>query len=182
MATTLSSVDFNLALVAILSKTGGQVTPETIRGGPTLNQLMSFTSGTGDDQADKLYVASGTLAASGNVQIDLAGTVLDYFGAAITFAKVKILVIKNMSNVLSTPTDAVFSIGGGTDGSGAAAFSTIFDAADNKLLLNAGGVFCLAVPDTGYVVTAGSADILRIQNLDAEDQGQYEVVIIGASA
>ena len=55
----------------------------------------SLTSGTSDDQADRLYHTRSTLAASATDSIDLQGALEDSFGQAFTPARIRGLLVFN---------------------------------------------------------------------------------------
>jgi hypothetical protein len=170
LATTLTLI-FN----ALQTGTGGLGTAENE---VTPDYSDSLATGTGLDQADKLFSANYTIANGANQDIDLAGVLTDPFGATVTFARVKAIFIK-----LNTTTAGYYiNVGGGDNGSGQNAFATIFADASDKLKVRAGGMGLLWAPDaTAYAVTAGTGDILRINNPNAASVS-VDVIIIGASA
>lgn len=134
-----------------------------------------LASGVGAGQADKVFHGRRTLAASAFEDLDLAGVLLDAFGAAITFARVKGLYI----SASSTNTNNVVI--------GAAATNpwvTLLNAA-GTLTLRPGAFIGLGsgVADAvTYGVTTGTGDLLRVTNSGAGTPVTYDVVIIGASA
>lgn len=139
----------------------------------------TMTTGTGANQVDLVYVVTGTIVASGNLQLDLAGVLADFFGATISFARIKAMYIELTTDTTSTGV----SVGGGTDGSGAAAFINWVGDVTDKIKLRNGGCFTLTAPDaTAYAVTATTADILRLTNLDASNVATYKIGLAGASA
>jgi hypothetical protein len=99
---------------------------------------------------------------------------LDAFGAAITFARIKTLAIAadagNTNNVI---------VGNAaTNG-----FVSWVGAAAHTVTVRPGGVLLVAASDaTAYVVTAGTADLLHIANSAGGSSVTYDVVLIGASA
>lgn len=131
-------------------------------------------NGTGANQADKLYADSNTLAASANTDVDLAGSLTDVLGAALTFAKVKAIFLRaatgNTNNVV---------LGGAASN----AFVGPFGAAAHTISVSPGGFLGIIAPDSaGWTVTAGTGDLLRIANSGAGSTVTYDVVIIGTSA
>jgi hypothetical protein len=64
----------------------------------------TFANGALAGQADRIWADTGTLAASANTDLDLAGALTDVFGATVTFARVKALVVAardaNTNNVV----------------------------------------------------------------------------------
>jgi hypothetical protein len=141
----------------------------------SLSRSMSLGNGTAAGKADKVFSDRRTLAASATEDLDLAGVLLDAFGAAITFARVKGLLIAaaagNTNNVVI----------------GAAAsnpWSTLLSAT-GTVVLRPGAFLAVGtgVADaTGYAVTAGTGDLLKIANSGAGTSVTYDIHIIGASA
>ncbi|WP_433225605.1 hypothetical protein [Actinomadura formosensis] len=131
-------------------------------------------SGTGANSADKVFHDKRTLAASATEDLDLAGSLLDGFGQAITFARVRGLI------VYAAPgnTNAV-QVGGAA----ATQFTGWVADATDKVNVRPGGLLALLAPDaTAYPVGAGASDLLRFGNGGGGTPVTYDVVIIGASA
>lgn len=134
----------------------------------------SMSNGTGASQADKIFLDSRSIAASGVDDLDLNGAALqDPLNANLALLRIKLIAVSayptNVNNLLL----------------GAAAanpVSTILGAT-GVLTIRPGGLLLLTAPDaTGYAVTAATADILRFANSGAGTAVGYDVVIIGASA
>ncbi|MFI1371344.1 hypothetical protein ACH4UY_04940 [Streptomyces longwoodensis] len=141
----------------------------------SLSRSMSLGNGTGAGKADRVFSDRRTLAASANEDLDLAGVLLDAFGTAITFARVKGLIIAaaagNTNNVV---------IGNPTSN----AWATLLGAT-STVTLRPGAFLAVGTGTadaTGYAVTAGTGDLLRITNSGAGTSVTYDVHIIGASA
>lgn len=136
--------------------------------------LEQWASGTGADQADQLWSDQRTINASSSENLDLAGSLTDAFGATITFARIKlILVIAADANTNDV------AVGG------AASNQFINWVANSSDIVNvkAGGVLLLYAPGaTGYAVTSGTGDQLKIANGGAGTSVTYQIVLIGASA
>lgn len=152
-------------------------------GDTEISSSLSFSdalsNGTAADQADLIYLSSPTIAASGNLQLDLAGSLLNVFGDAVVFARVKAVYI----NFQTTNTASGITVGGGTDGTGTNAFVGWFGAAAHQESVDKTGCFFKFRSDaTGWVVTASTADIFRIENDDGSNSALINVAIIGASA
>jgi hypothetical protein len=132
-----------------------------------------LTSGTGANQADKMWSDQITIPASSNNDIDLAGSLTDPFGAALTFARVKMLVVK----AATTNTNNVI-VGGASS-----TFATWVTGTNPAVVVRPGGLLVLAASDaTSYVVTATSADVLRLTNSGAGSSVVCDVAIVGCSA
>lgn len=160
-------VDFAATLTKALDLVTGEAPLRT-------RVSTALASGTGANQADKIFSDQRTLTASSTEDLDLAGSLTDAFGDTITFARIKaILVIAdagNANNVL-------------VGGAAANQFINWVGDASDKVVVRPGGVFCLIAPDaTAYAVTAGTGDLLRIGNSGAGTSVTYKIVIIGASA
>lgn len=129
-------------------------------------------NGTGLDQADLPWADSRTLAGVTSENLDLAGLLTNSYGATITFARIKCLILK-----LKTLT-AGYKLEYG--GAAANAFPLFKDPTDVGIV-RAGGFDIKWVPDlTAFAVTAGTGDILKINNPNANPV-DYDIVLIGAS-
>ena len=138
-------------------------------------RAIALADGTGLGQADRIFHDRRTLAASANEDLDLAGVLTDAFGAVITFARIKALLIAadpgNTNNVI---------VGNAaTNG-----FISWVGAATHTVTVRPGGLLLLlaAADVTAYAVTAATADLLRVANSGAGTSVTYDVVLIGASA
>jgi hypothetical protein len=139
-----------------------------------LARAYATTNGTGLGQADRVFTDIRTLTASSTEDLDLAGVLTDAFGATITFARIKTLLVAadaaNTNNVIvgNAATNGFISWVGG---------------ALHTVTVRPGGVLLLAAADaTAYTVTAATADLLRIGNSAGGTSVTYTIVLIGASA
>lgn len=139
----------------------------------TLTERIRLASGTGADQADRIFHDRRTLAASASENLDLAGALTDALGATLTFARIKAVIIaadagnSNNVNVIREATNGV----------------PLFLAAGDGIPVRPGGVFAWIAPDaTAVAVTAGTGDLLSVANSGAGTSVTYDVVIVGASA
>jgi len=113
-----------------------------------LNQAIA--TGTGATQADRIYSESAK-SISGAYSPDFSGALLDALGAAAVFARVRAFLI------VADPTNTGTVIVGGN----ANALLLGFGAFGHTFAVRAGGFLFAYAPDTtGYVVTAGTGDIL----------------------
>jgi hypothetical protein len=141
----------------------------------SLSRSMSLSNGTAAGKADRVFSDRRTLAASATEDLDLAGVLLDAFGSAITFARIKGLIIAaaaaNTNNVVV----------------GAAAtnpWATLLSAT-GTVTLRPGAFLAVGTGTadaTGYAVTAGTGDLLKVANSGAGTSVTYDIHIIGASA
>jgi hypothetical protein len=137
-----------------------------------LIKSIDFASGVGDAQADRVFSDRRTLAASATEDIDLAASLTDAFGASITFATIKAVVIvaaaANVNNVnVSRP---------------ASNGTALFLAASDGLSVKPGGLFALAAPGAGVTVTAGTGDLITLTNSGGTTGVTYDIVVLGTSA
>jgi hypothetical protein len=140
----------------------------------SFNYSATLTSGTAASQADLLYTAQVTVAASGTQDFDLAGSLADAFGATLTFARVKMVIMVPDS----TNTASGFKVGLGSN-----PFLGWFGGTLPTESVDKTGVFFKSRTDvTGWAVTAGTADILRVTNLDGANSLVLNVAVVGASA
>src|ERR1700759_3160663 len=138
----------------------------------TYQQL--YSTGTGAGQADRIFHDQRTIAPSANDDLDLAGVLIDVFGAAVTFAHIRGLIIAaeagNTNNVVV----------GNAASNG---FITWVGAATHTVTVRPGCFLALCATDaTSYAVTAATADLLRVANSGAGTSVTYDVILIGASA
>lgn len=134
-----------------------------------------LANGTGAGQADRIFHDQRTLAASATEDLDLAGVLTDSFGATVTFVRIKGLLVAasaaNTNNVVL----------------GAAAanpWATLLGAT-GTLIVRPGTVLALFAGQadaTGYAVTAGTGDLLKIANSAGGTGVTYDIALLGASA
>lgn len=140
----------------------------------SISQQITFTEGTGANQANRVWSDTRTLTASATEDLDLAGSaLLDPYGAAVVFARVKGLFVRaasgNTNNVV---------LGGVTNGWAA----LISPAASGLVTLRPGAVLAVFDPSaTGMAVTAGTGDLLHVANSAGSTSVTYDIVIIGSA-
>lgn len=132
-----------------------------------------LASGVGLNQADQIYQDTNTLGASGTVDVDLAGVLTDALGTALTFARIKAIIVKaavgnsNNVNVTRPASNGV----------------PLFLAASDGIPLGPDAAFVWIAPSAaGIAVTAGTGDLITFTNSGAGTSVTYDLVIIGASA
>lgn len=135
---------------------------------------FAWSDGDGAGEADTIWSDERTLAASGTEDLDLAGSLTDPFGATITLATVKGLIIAadsgNTNNVVL----------GGASSNG---WVTWVGAATDKVVVRPGGLLALFAPDaTAYAVTADTADLLHVANSGSGTSVKYQIIVIGVAA
>ena len=131
-----------------------------------------FTDGAGANQAQKLFTDQRTLAASANESLDLSGVLADVFGAAITFTKIKAILVKAADG---NTNDVVLG------GAASNAWVGPFGASTHTVAVKPGGTVMFVAPDAnGYPVTAGTGDLLKVANSAGGSGVTYDIVIVGA--
>jgi hypothetical protein len=137
----------------------------------------TLANGIAVGQADKVFADTRTLAASATENLDLAGGVLlDPLGTALTFVKVKALIV---AAAAGNTNDVI--VGGDVTNTFFGSFADETDA----VRIRPGTVFaiaCGAADAAGYAVVAGTGDLLKILNGGAGTPVTYDVIIIGTSA
>jgi hypothetical protein len=130
----------------------------------------TLSDGTGAGQANKVYVDDFTIAASGTLDFDLAGSLVDVLGVPVVFTAIKeILIVAadgNTNNVVMGPGTSPFlgPLGGTTP----------------TVSVVPGGHLKLSNPSAaGWPVAAGSADILRLANSSAGTSVSGTITIVG---
>lgn len=129
-----------------------------------------FTDGSDADQATDVYIDEFSIAASGTLDIDLAGSLTDRLGNALVFTAVKaILLIADAANT----NDVVF-------GNDAAPFVGPFDDGTATIAVKPGGIFLISNPTAaGWAVTPGSADVIQLANSAGGSTVAGTIVVIG---
>lgn len=133
------------------------------------------TTGTGAGQGNLCYTRRLSLSGSGSASIDLNGALVDAFGDAAVFAKVKGLLISNLSDEQTVPTVAKCTATGNflipLFGGGATNPPTI--------PIEAGEWVAYQGKKTGITVVATTGDIITITNNDASLTCTVDIVVIG---
>jgi hypothetical protein len=143
------------------------VTAETTSA--TRNSIR-LENGTGNNQASKMFSDTRTLAASATEDLDLAGSLVDPIGATLTFTAIKAIYIK----AADANTNDVIVGGAASNG-----FQGPFGNVNDTIAVRPGGILELVAPKTGWTVTAGTGDLLKIANGGGSTSVTYDIVIIG---
>jgi len=170
MAQSLDSQLISLNIQATINNPKAQQSVQAVLNIASAAQLQS---GTGANQADRLWADTRTIAISGTDPLDLAGTLVDAVGTTLSLLRVKLLYLKaaagNTNNLI---------VGNGTN-----PFINWVGAAAHTVTVRPGGIFLLYAPDaTAYAVTAATGDIWQIANSGVGPSVTYDVVVIGSSA
>lgn len=168
------SLDGQLISLNIQATINNPKAQQSVQAVLALAKAVQLTSGTGANQADRIFADTRTIAASGTDPLDLAGVLVDAVGTTMTLLRAKLLYVAasaaNSNNVV-------------VGGAGANAFINWVGAAAHTVNVRPGGFLCLYAPDAvAYAVTAATGDILNIANSGAGTSVTYDVVIMGSSA
>jgi hypothetical protein len=132
---------------------------------------LTTADGAGAGQANRIWSDSRTIAGSATDSLDLAGSLTDPFGAALTFARIKGLIV---AAPLANTTDVRITR--------PASNAVPLLSAAGYIPVKPGGLFVWFDPSAaGVVVTAGTGDLLDMVNSGAT-AATYDVVIIGAAS
>jgi hypothetical protein len=132
-----------------------------------------LASGTGSSQADLLFTDTRTVAASGTDALDLAGGLTDVYGTTLTFVELRaVMVYAYPANTNNCRVNRPASNG-----------VPLFLAAGDGIDVQPGGMLQWVSPLDGKVtVTAGTGDLLNIDNSSSGTSVTYDVAILGVSA
>lgn len=166
-----TSIDVNLiaTLTAALPADSGNLASAPVKA----TRSVRLATGTGNNQADKVFAATRTVTASSTDALDLAGILTDPFGVTLTIVKLKALLVRaaagNTNNVrVNRPA---------TNG------VPLFLAASDGIDVLPGGLFLWVAPNaTGVTVTPATGDLINCDNSGSGTSVTYDVVIIGTSA
>ncbi len=160
-----------VSVVGKQSKTGDLGTAKFPFG---LSIEQAFADGTGSGQADRVFTDQRTLAGSATEDLDLAAVLADIFGATITTAKIKAIIVRaavgnNAANNVNVTRPAANGV-------------PLFIAAGDGVSLAPGEVFAWFAPTgAGKAVTAGTGDLITFTNSAGTNAVTYDVVILGTS-
>ena len=118
---------------------------------------IPFAFGTGSEQASEYWHDERTILTTANDDLDLAGGLVNPFGTTLTFTVLKWIIID-----IDAP-DGTKSLRVGPQGV-ANAFQGPFGGVLAANYVTVHRALFMVEPYTGWTVTAGSVDILRINN------------------
>ena len=145
----------------------------TVTHNPQISFNLDFTDGEGSNKVQQVWSDERDVATSSDDDLDLAGTLTNYLGEAVTFTKIKVMAFLN---VTSSSAAALMQIGG----EGINDFINWVANATDIIQVATGGAFVLVRPDaTGYAVTAGTGDILRVTNASGANTLTYQILLLG---
>jgi hypothetical protein len=161
---------FALSLEAIL--TGAPIAGESPRYHVDFAEGLQFAPGTSlEVEADLLYSATRTLAASTGEDLDLAGVLANAFGATFTAAEVMVLIIK------AAPTNANSIKCGPAATNG---FLGPHNAAADRIYIKP-GEYQPFISKSGWGVFPGTADKYNVTNAAGGTGVTYTIHILARS-
>lgn len=170
MATTVSGVVKNSMTMSVGKSIGGVTRSFSVGAG--VGKTQTWTSGAGAAAVNTYFEDQARVLTSGaNESLDLAGVLTNFFGETITNARVKYVYIENTS---ATETLTV--------GNAASPALLWFGAAAHTIAIPPLGYLEMSNPTAaGWVITAGTADLLKIAN-SGGGSTTYKILILGADA
>ena len=131
---------------------------------------LALADGSGNNQANKVFSDTRTLTASASENLDFAGTLIDALGVTLTFATIKaLLVVSRSYNTNSVIIGNAASAG----------WQGPFGALTHTIEIRPGGAALFVAPNTGWTVTATTADQFKVLNGGAGSSVDYDIVVIG---
>lgn len=129
---------------------------------------VELANGTGSGQANAMFSDYRALSSGASENLDLAGALTDAFGTVLTFTQIKALIFES---------DAANTVDITVGNHATAAFLGPFGAAAHTAAVRPGGLIVFAAPQTGWTVTATTADMIKV--LAGAANVNYRVHIIG---
>lgn len=169
-----AKVEVNIA--ALLQATLDLVTPSCSF--PLTYTPLNLTSGTGVNQADKIWSDTRSIAASSSEDIhvyDFSGGT-DALGGTLALARVKMLLIVNKS----TTAGDILRVGGKANST---AWTSPFNGSTTATVdVAPGGLLLLAAPSAAAFSVSDPNHVLKIANVSTANSVSYDIIVIGASA
>ena len=137
--------------------------------------VANLVNGTGAGQCDRVWYGDRTLAGGASENHDIVGGLTDALGNAISFLKVKCIIVKN------TAADGVDGEFGPVTAGNGFGIGGVWKAAADKSIVPGGGYFFWYDPN-GAAAVAGTADLLTMINLSGGTALTYRTLLIGTSA
>lgn len=133
-----------------------------------LEQAFNLRNGAGDETADRVFFQTGTIAISGNVEVDLQ-TALDGFGDALAATAVIALGI-TATSTNAAPIELT---------TGAANGWTGLVATGDVVRIRAGGsVWFIATKSGSRYPVSGTDKVLRINNTSGSSTAGYQLLVV----
>lgn len=138
-----------------------------------IQHMIQLLDGTAAGQANKIHSAALNIAASGNLDVDLAGVLTDVFGGSLTFARLKAIIVRavagNVNNIV-------------VGNAAANPFIGPFGLGTHTVQVRPNGLLVLMCQDAvGWPVVAATGDLLRLANSGAGSAVLGDLVLVGSS-
>lgn len=149
---------------------------QSVRDARRITLKSALTEGTGSGQANQLWVDRRYVSSvSANDDIDLSGALVNTFGDAAQFSKVKGIIIVNRA----TASGDRLVVGGGSN-----PVTDWFNGVSaSRLVVGPGPApFILGDFVAGFTISAGTADTLRIAYGGSSGYITYDIGIVGLKA
>lgn len=127
---------------------------------------QEYGDGTGTDQCNAFYEKVWTAAAAADSH-DLTGGLTDAFGTALTFTKIRELIIRNRS----TTTGQNLTVAGNF------ITTAVLGGTTPTITVPPGGMLRIGSPVDGFTVTATTADVLSVD--PGANTISYDLIIAG---
>lgn len=184
MSTSLSISGLKASIAGSFNNNDASV-PATAPLPSTLGLSLTLANGAGAGAANQIYCSIGrTLAGGANEVLNLT-TIVNPYGTACAFAKIKAMLFFLQPSGASTAATSILIGGHATQPfiNWVVTADAITTSQPQIRIRNSptGGMFVLTGCDaTGYAVTATTGDKLTITNEDGVNTATYTVVLIGA--
>lgn len=152
-------------------------------GGPqfnaTMEKVVALTNGTGEGQADILWMDERTVSTGANDDLDLNGVLTNAFGATVNAVELVCIFVINEPRAGSPANTTNLTIGVGSN----PVTGYLGGTTPTIGPIRPGNFVMLGGPNVGGfgVVTASTGDILRIAN-SAGASATYQIAIVARSA
>lgn len=174
MAIATVQAEMTLSVNGKFTKTNTSLNSTSVSQSYTTSNSFA-TAGAGSGAINQEYMAIRTLAGAATEDLDFAGSLTNFFGETITFARIKSISIE----LLTTTTSTSIEVGGAAATQWVGPFGAANDTVE---VLNGGFVAFSSSGATGWTVTAGSTDLLKILNNDASNTATYRITVFGSTS
>ena len=142
---------------------------QTVSNKLTFTYSKPYTDGSAIDQCSQVWIDKARNLNATTEEIDVAAALTDAYGSVVSFAKIKVIYIKNLNTVAGE----TLKVGGA-----AANAFLLFDDATDIYTIGPDGVFFISEPSVAAkTVTAATGDLLK---LDAGAANiNYDILIAG---
>jgi hypothetical protein len=164
ISVSVSLSDVRSAVTGALKETGNRAV--------SIAAAWGISTGTTAGLADKIWGDTRTVLTTATDTVDLATVLTNAFGTVETFIRVKAVVV--VAGLANTTTLTVAR----PAANGALLFAAVSDA---LAPISGGGFVAWCDPGTGFVVTAGTVDLISVIN-SAGGTATYDIAVVGTSA